>query len=449
MIAALYVARNGSYFGLPNVDPWDETRDARRYAGPLPIVAHPPCTRWCRLAGLVEARWGHRRGEDGGLFAAALASVRLWGGVLEHPAYSDAWAAHGLAAPATGGVWTPADTEGGWTCYVEQCRYGHRARKATWLYACGTDLPQLRWGKSTSASALVSWCGNHTHDRRPRLTAKEAKATPPEFRDTLIGIAMTARQTNETGECRYCGYPCSFDRPVCRSFRCTARHNGLDYSIFPETNGDDMERSDTSQSQEFYTPKQIVEATRRTLMAIDLDPASCARAQQVVQAKRFFSRDDNGLARDDWTGRIFLNPPGGEVPSSLQVPTRSSQALWWLKLAAHYMARQVTAAVFVCYSIEVLSRAQKPSRAIGVPSPLAFPLCIPEQRIAFDVPSPDGSRIGTSSPKYGNAIIFLPALGTGEDLDSQIDRFAQAFADIGDVARGDGERLRTMVWEAS
>ena len=38
-VAALYVETNGSYFGLPGVDPWDEPRDARLYAGPHPVVA--------------------------------------------------------------------------------------------------------------------------------------------------------------------------------------------------------------------------------------------------------------------------------------------------------------------------------------------------------------------------------------------------------------------------
>lgn len=45
-VAAIYVQTGGSYFGLPGVDPWDEARDARRYAGPWPVVAHPPCQRW-------------------------------------------------------------------------------------------------------------------------------------------------------------------------------------------------------------------------------------------------------------------------------------------------------------------------------------------------------------------------------------------------------------------
>ena len=210
MIAALFVDPKGCYAGLPGVDAWGESRDARLYQGPFRVVAHPPCTRWCRLAGLVEARWGHKRGDDGGCFASALASVRRWGGVLEHPAFSAAWPAHGLRKPPTGGQWVPADDVGGWTCYVEQGKYGHRAKKATWLYACGVALPDLRWGHEPDqkSKALVSWCGNRTKasakaivgrawreaprgdfDRRDRLSSKEAAATPPDFRDLLLAMA--------------------------------------------------------------------------------------------------------------------------------------------------------------------------------------------------------------------------------------------------------------------
>lgn len=195
MIAALFVAKGGVYFGLEGVDPWDEQRDARNYAGPWPVVAHPPCSRWCRLAGLVEARWGHKRGDDGGCFAAALAAVRQFGGVLEHPAYSDAWAAFDLPVPPTGGGWVRGFC-GGWSCYVEQGRYGHAAKKATWLYAHGVNPPRLRWGSTPDSqiTAAVSWCGNRTwagSDRR-RIGKAEASRSPIEFRDLLIGIAETA-----------------------------------------------------------------------------------------------------------------------------------------------------------------------------------------------------------------------------------------------------------------
>lgn len=196
MIAALFVAAGGVYCGLPDVDPWDEARDARLYKGPHPVVAHPPCSSWCRLAGLVEARWGHRRGEDGGCFEAALAAVRRWGGVLEHPAYSDAWAAFGLTVPSRRGGWQ-AGLCGGFAAHVEQGRYGHVAKKATWLYAFGVELPALRWGTTPDSEIthLVSWCGNHvkTAELRPRV-GKAAATTPPEFRDVLLSIAASARR---------------------------------------------------------------------------------------------------------------------------------------------------------------------------------------------------------------------------------------------------------------
>lgn len=194
VIAALFVQRNGAYYGIPDVDPWDEKRDARKYAGPWPVVAHPPCSRWCRLAGLVEARWGHKRGEDGGCFASALASVRKFRGVLEHPAYTDAWAAFDLPAPPRSGGWARGFC-GGWVCHVEQGRYGHAAKKATWLYSFGTALPALKWGfdPDGASAALMSKCRNHTGtDVRPRISGKAASKTPAEFRSVLLEMARSA-----------------------------------------------------------------------------------------------------------------------------------------------------------------------------------------------------------------------------------------------------------------
>ena len=102
MVAALYVETGGCYFGLPNVDPWDEPRDARLYAGPHPVVAHPPCDRWHQLSAVNNKRWGYTINEDGGCFAAALAAVRKFGGVLEHPAESRAFKFHGIPEPVAG-----------------------------------------------------------------------------------------------------------------------------------------------------------------------------------------------------------------------------------------------------------------------------------------------------------------------------------------------------------
>ncbi len=202
MIAALYVATGGCYFGLPNVDPWDRARDARLYAGPHPVVAHPPCERWGRYwSGGPSAKVRRQKGDDGGCFAAALASVRRWGGVLEHPEASSAWAAHGLLAPPRCGGWFAAGDFLGFTCCVEQGHYGHRARKATWLYAAGVlTLPSLKWGKSAASVRLDD--GYHSAEERrravktgvrQRLSKNQRAATPLPFRDLLISIARSAR----------------------------------------------------------------------------------------------------------------------------------------------------------------------------------------------------------------------------------------------------------------
>jgi hypothetical protein len=192
MIAALFVETGGAYFGIEGVEPWDEARDARFYCGPFPVVAHPPCARWCRLAGLVEKRWGHKRGEDGGCFAAALRAVRAYGGVLEHPAYSDAWPAFDLPRPARGGGWTQGPC-GGWSCQVSQAAYGHRARKLTWLYYVGdAPPPELDWTVPTG-TAWTSWGDFDRYRDVKRLGKKEALRTPPAFREALLEMARGVR----------------------------------------------------------------------------------------------------------------------------------------------------------------------------------------------------------------------------------------------------------------
>ena len=116
-IAALFVQTNGVYFNLSDVDPWDKERDARLYNGPFAVVSHPPCARWGRYwSGGPSSRVRRVKGDDDGCFAAALHFVRTWGGVLEHPEASSAWAAHDLLTPPRCGGWIMADWQGGWTC---------------------------------------------------------------------------------------------------------------------------------------------------------------------------------------------------------------------------------------------------------------------------------------------------------------------------------------------
>lgn len=204
MIAALYVQTDGVYADIPDVELWDEARDARLYDGPHPVVAHPPCQRWGRFwHGSPRKPFQYAKGDDGGCFAAALVAVRRWGGVLEHPRDSLAWAAHGLTAPPRTGGWEYADFEGGWTCCVEQGFYGHTARKATWLYAHGTELPSLRWGEGEQRlDPVMLERHGYEYARRKGLVSMVGgkrkteirNATPPEFRDLLLAMARTVQQ---------------------------------------------------------------------------------------------------------------------------------------------------------------------------------------------------------------------------------------------------------------
>lgn len=206
MISALYVATGGVYFGLPNVDPWDEARDARLYNGPNPVVAHPPCQRWGRYwSGGPSVKVKKTKGDDGGCFGRALTSLICYGGVLEHPEASHAWTHFDLVRPGRRGGWikawpTPFAKHQLWTCCVEQGHYGHRARKKTWLLAAlphGVQPPELIWGPSTGDRLDEGFHSKAERDAaraagippRKRLSTRENLATPIPFRDLLISIA--------------------------------------------------------------------------------------------------------------------------------------------------------------------------------------------------------------------------------------------------------------------
>lgn len=203
MIAALFVETDGCYFGLDGVEPWDVLRDARGYAGPWPVVAHPPCQRWGRFwHGSTRKPHQYKLGDDGGCFKSALDAVRRWGGVIEHPADSHAWRHFALRPPERFKGWQPAyDWAGGRTCYVEQGHYGHMSRKPTWLYAVRCDLPELDWSRGEQRLhpvALERY--GYEKARRIGMTAmvggkdktKIRNATPLPFRDLLISIARSA-----------------------------------------------------------------------------------------------------------------------------------------------------------------------------------------------------------------------------------------------------------------
>jgi hypothetical protein len=197
MISALFVETNGCYYGLPEIDPWDEDRDARRYIGFNPVIAHPPCHRWGKMAKVNFSKWGGKHNapfNDGGCFFSALAAVRLNGGVLEHPAQTYAWNFFGITKPKKD-CWTKAKDGYGWVCEVWQSAYGHRANKATWLYYVGKRRPfDLDWSRPNGSHQIGFQDQRGKARNKPTLGTKEANATPKAFMDELIKLARWSRK---------------------------------------------------------------------------------------------------------------------------------------------------------------------------------------------------------------------------------------------------------------
>lgn len=89
----------------------------------------------------------------------------------------------------------------------------------------------------------------------------------------------------------------------------------------------------SSDSVEWYTPKEIIDAVIDVLGAIDLDPCSNSHEAPNVPAQTHFTKEDDGLSRP-WSGKIFLNPPYGD-----QLPK------WIAKLKDELQVGNITEAV--------------------------------------------------------------------------------------------------------
>lgn len=185
-VAALYVDPRGPYPRMEDVECWDEARDARTYAGPHPVVAHPPCGPWGKLRHLCTK-------QDASCGPAAVAVVREFGGALEHPAHSRLFAACGMPRPGE-----LPDAWGGVTVEVEQVRWGHVARKRSWIYLVGIrDV-----GIDPPSREPTHWIGggrHHTGSRTPVppgircASSQQSRRTPAAFAEWLVSLARAAR----------------------------------------------------------------------------------------------------------------------------------------------------------------------------------------------------------------------------------------------------------------
>lgn len=188
-VAALYVDPRGPYPRMRDVDAWDRSRDARSYDGPHPVVAHPPCGPWGKLSHLYK-------GGDVDCAPIAVAQVRKFGGVLEHPRDSALWRYAGLPEPGA-----PPDEYGGRSIEVHQVDWGHVARKATWLYLVGVPHEALRFLGLRPRREPTHWAsGSRTAPRGPVppgikvCSAQQRNRTPQAFAEWLVELARATRR---------------------------------------------------------------------------------------------------------------------------------------------------------------------------------------------------------------------------------------------------------------
>jgi hypothetical protein len=119
------------------------------------------------------------------------------------------WPHFGLNTPPRSGGWVNADFHGGWTCCVEQGRYGHYARKPTLIVVYGVslmDLESLMWGigEPRLDPAVIEHMGLKRAKRLGEVGAKGGGTdstprigTPAPFRDLLLATARLATPQTE------------------------------------------------------------------------------------------------------------------------------------------------------------------------------------------------------------------------------------------------------------
>lgn len=182
-VAVLFARADSIYKTLPGTDVWDLPRDARRWRGGNPVIAHPDCRGWGRLA-----QFSHATEEDRQQGVLAVWLVRMHGGVLEQPAESKLWTYLGLPRPGS----TP-DAYGGYTIEIRQCDYGHPAEKLTWLYVVGCPPDQLPARPAARQPTHVVKPQRGVPRTLPICTKYWREATPPPLAEWLLELARRTK----------------------------------------------------------------------------------------------------------------------------------------------------------------------------------------------------------------------------------------------------------------
>lgn len=189
-------------------------------------------------------------------------------------------------------------------------------------------------------------------------------------------------------------------------------------------------------TNEHYTPVEITQLYSQLIgKQIDLDPFSCEKANQIVNARNYYSKenDQNGFLLP-WYGSTFANPPGSFVDLSTYLPAKrgaSSMAAAFDKAESEYLAGNVEQILFVAFSLELLTKR---------PSIANYPRCFVNTTGHENYPHlvTGGGRLKyldanlelQKSPTHGSFLIYFPPKGS-ERLYSLA--FSELFSSFGSV----------------
>lgn len=178
-VAVLCAMRFSIYNSFPRVIVYDRKRDARTFAGGMPVVCHPPCRAWSAFLA-HQAKTPPGEAELGPLCVEWL---KKCGGVLEHPAHSRLFAHCGLPLPGMA-------ANGLWTIEVLQAWWGDARSKRTWLCFAGVSRKDVYL-----PFALHLPDGDRR--RWALISRPQRAATPPAMAQWLIDVARAARVNRE------------------------------------------------------------------------------------------------------------------------------------------------------------------------------------------------------------------------------------------------------------
>lgn len=161
-------------------------------------------------------------------------------------------------------------------------------------------------------------------------------------------------------------------------------------AIVKKENGSCAPQLFTSESEEWYTPKDIIDAVIEVFGYIDLDPCSPS-VDGPVPAQQHYTQKEDGLIQP-WAGKVYMNPPYGTQVKE-----------WVEKCLREYDGKNVLEAI-------ILVAARTDTKWFNLLN--EFPWCAVEGRLAFS-----GSKNKATFP---SAIFYL-----GENIKDFFEVFSQ------------------------